>query len=169
MELRLTFSHGRIRGDGRDRIGTFTFAGTYDVRDGTCHWTKRYVGQHAVAYRGYNEGKGIWGVWDIPPRMRGGFHIWRVGMSDPTAQAEVEHVEEPLVVTRGASRAGPGDTTVAPFRAAGRGACRARPSNANGYGCRRSGGPRGRVGRLAARGRRGGRLGRLGGRLLLQP
>jgi hypothetical protein len=100
MELRLTFSHGRLQGDGRDRIGVFTFAGTYDVRDGTCHWTKRYVGQHAVAYRGYNEGKGIWGVWDIPPRMRGGFHIWPVGISDPTAQAAEEHVEEPLVVTR---------------------------------------------------------------------
>jgi hypothetical protein len=50
MELRLTFSNGRLRGDGRDRIGLFTFTGSYDVRDGTCRWVKRYVGAHDVAY-----------------------------------------------------------------------------------------------------------------------
>jgi hypothetical protein len=100
MELRLTFSNGRIRGDGRDRIGPFTFTGTYDVRDGTCHWTKRYLGAHDVAYQGYNEGKGIWGVWDIPPSLRGGFHIWPVGMADPTGQEQSEQVEEVIAVSR---------------------------------------------------------------------
>jgi hypothetical protein len=94
MELRLTFSNGRIRGDGRDRIGAFTFAGSYDLHDGTCHWMKRYVGRHEVAYRGYNEGKGIWGVWEIPPRARGGFHIWPVSMGDPTGETRGEQVEE---------------------------------------------------------------------------
>lgn len=94
MELRLTFSNGRIRGDGRDRIGAFTFTGRYDVRDGRCHWMKRYIGGHDVAYAGFNEGKGIWGVWDIPPSQRGGFHIWPVGMGDPTVQAQREEVAE---------------------------------------------------------------------------
>jgi hypothetical protein len=100
MELRLTFSGGRIRGNGRDRVGAFTFTGSYDLRDGTCHWTKRYIGRHDVAYRGFNEGKGIWGVWDIPPYFRGGFHIWPVGMSDPTGQGQTEQVEEPVEVFR---------------------------------------------------------------------
>jgi hypothetical protein len=94
MELQLTFNNGRIRGDGRDRIGAFTFTGRYDLGDGRCRWTKRYVGRHDVAYSGYNEGKGIWGVWEIPPSDRGGFHIWPVGMGDPTVQAEDEEVKE---------------------------------------------------------------------------
>ena len=38
----------------------------YDVADGRCHWTKRYLGKHDVFYKGFNEGKGIWGVWEIP-------------------------------------------------------------------------------------------------------
>jgi len=100
MELRLAFANGRIRGEGRDRIGAFTFSGSYHLRDGTCHWIKQYIGRHAVVYRGYNEGKGIWGVWDIPPSMRGGFHIWPVGMSDPTLQAQTEQVDEPIEVSR---------------------------------------------------------------------
>jgi hypothetical protein len=100
MELRLSFSQGRIRAHGRDRIGAFTFTGRYDVRDGTCHWTKRYVGRHDVAYQGYNEGRGIWGVWEIPPRMRGGFHIWPVGMEDPTLQRQTEQAEEPIETAR---------------------------------------------------------------------
>jgi hypothetical protein len=100
MELRLSFSNGRIRGDGRDRVGAFTFTGSYDVRDGRCHWMKRYVGQHEVAYQGYNEGKGIWGVWEIPPRARGGFHIWPVGMGDPTVAAQVEEVQQSSAISR---------------------------------------------------------------------
>ena len=97
MELRLTFAAGRLRGAGRDAIGAFVFTGRYDVRDGTCHWTKRYTARHDVAYSGYNEGQGIWGVWEIPPYDRGGFHIWPVGMPDPTLRTEHEElqVEQP--------------------------------------------------------------------------
>jgi hypothetical protein len=50
-------------------------------------WTKSYVGRHKVYYNGFNEGKGIWGTWDIPGglfhrHVHGGFHIWPEGMSD---------------------------------------------------------------------------------------
>ena len=90
--LRLTFHSGSLRGDGHDWVGAFTIDGHYELQDGRCWWTKRYVGQHEVSYTGYNEGKGIWGIWEIPPWSRGGFHIWPVGMADPT-QATLEAEE----------------------------------------------------------------------------
>jgi hypothetical protein len=89
MELNLSFSQGNMKGEGRDRVGDFVLTGKYTLNDGKCHWTKRYVGKHDVYYEGFNEGKGIWGVWQIPPSRgdagyRGGFNIWPEGMADPT-------------------------------------------------------------------------------------
>jgi hypothetical protein len=89
MELRLTFRRGEITGEGRDWVGAFIIRGKYTVVDGRCHWSKRYVGKHDVFYSGFNEGKGIWGTWEIPagseyPRQHGGFHIWPEGLADPT-------------------------------------------------------------------------------------
>lgn len=63
MELRLTFADGNLTGEGRDWVGTFLIKGQYTIADGKCHWTKKYLGKHDVFYQGYNEGKGIWGVW----------------------------------------------------------------------------------------------------------
>jgi hypothetical protein len=95
MELDLTFQKGLVRGDGRDWVGAFLIRGRYEVSNGKCWWTKTYIGRHDVAYMGYNEGKGIWGTWEIPPEWRGGFHIWPVAMGDPTQQALAESLEEP--------------------------------------------------------------------------
>ena len=80
MELRLTFKRGVITGEGRDMIGDFIIRGKYQVEDGKCWWTKRFIGKHDVAYQGYNEGKGIWGTWEIPPSWKGGFYIWPEAM-----------------------------------------------------------------------------------------
>ena len=66
MELRLTFSTGLMTGEGRDWVGAFVLRGRYDLADGKCHWIKHYVGEHDVFFKGFNEGKGIWGTWDIP-------------------------------------------------------------------------------------------------------
>jgi hypothetical protein len=104
MELHLTFQQGRMTGDGRDYVGSFIVHGQYALGDGKCYWTKRYVGKHDVFYHGYNEGKGIWGVWEIPATreyagMRGGFHIWPEGMSDPTHRHLSEQAETPLSVS----------------------------------------------------------------------
>ena len=93
MELHLTFRQGTVTGEGRDWVGEFLVRGRYDVSDGRCHWTKRYVGKHDVFYRGFNEGKGIWGVWEIPTSaelgyQRGGFHIWPEGMADPVPSSD---------------------------------------------------------------------------------
>jgi hypothetical protein len=98
MELRLTFQSGAIRGEGRDWVGSFTLRGGYDLATGTCYWTKRYLGKHDVFYRGYNEGRGIWGLWEIVPLHRGGFHIWPEGLSDPTQPELTEGADVPAPV-----------------------------------------------------------------------
>jgi hypothetical protein len=97
MELHLTFRHGTVQGEGRDRVGKFAVKGRYSTDDGKCYWTKRYVGKHDVFYNGYNEGKGIWGLWELKsPPWRGGFHIWPVGMSDPTQHRLATAVDVPV-------------------------------------------------------------------------
>ncbi len=98
QELILTFQHGKIEGEGRDRVGRFHIRGFYSLEDGKCRWTKRYVGRHDVYYQGFNEGKGIWGTWDIPSDgltipLKGGFHIRPEGMgadSDSTLKAQAD-------------------------------------------------------------------------------
>ena len=75
MELRLTFRRGVVTGEGRDLIGEFIIRGKY---------------------QGYNEGKGIWGVWEIPPSWKGGFYIWPEAMGDPTKRRLHESIEEPF-------------------------------------------------------------------------
>jgi len=98
MDLRMNFSQGQITGEGRDWVGPFVIRGSYDLADGRCRWHKRYVGKHDVYYQGFNEGKGIWGVWEIPTTWRGGFHIWPEGMADPTDRHLAAEVEPPLYV-----------------------------------------------------------------------
>lgn len=99
MEILLTFAGGRMSGDGRDRVGKFTFEGSYNLADGQCVWVKRYVGQHAVRYKGFNEGKGIWGTWELRDSgltFTGGFHIWPEGMADPTQPRLAEEADVPI-------------------------------------------------------------------------
>jgi hypothetical protein len=100
MELNLSFREGVLRGEGRDRVGTFLIRGRYDVTDGKCWWTKRYIGRDDISYSGFNEGKGIWGtwVWDetLSPTWRGGFHIWPTAMGDPTQQTLAEAIDVPV-------------------------------------------------------------------------
>ena len=82
MELQLKFQNGSVRGEGRDWVGAFLVNGRYDTTEGKCWWSKRYIGKHDVAYMGYNEGRGIWGTWELAdPPWRGGFHIWPEGMN----------------------------------------------------------------------------------------
>ena len=95
MELYLTFQEGRLRGEGRDVIGEFLLNGTYECDSGKCWWSKRYLGKHDVAYQGYNEGRGIWGVWEISTNFKGGFHIWPVGQNCGDQQAVSDEVDTP--------------------------------------------------------------------------
>jgi hypothetical protein len=103
MEIGLSFQSGQIRGEGRDWVGPFTIRGKYDLADGKCYWSKRYVGRHDLFYQGYNEGKGIWGVWEFTDSQmgmtqRGGFHIWPEGMADPTKPTLKEEADPPVFI-----------------------------------------------------------------------
>ena len=117
-ELDLRFSMGKMTGTGSDRVGNFDVDGKYELSDGKCEWIKKYVGKHSVDYRGFNEGKGIWGTWTIVDDRvicKGGFHIWPIGMGTPSDtslseaheipwQEDIEHhdfVEEPELVPMG--------------------------------------------------------------------
>ena len=109
MELLLTFCDGNMTGEGRDPVGKFIIRGGYTLSDGKCHFHKRYVGKHDVFYQGFNEGKGIWGVWEIRASnimggQNGGFHIWPEGMSDPTQQHLTEAAELPVTIDEPAEK-----------------------------------------------------------------
>ena len=101
-QLTMTFSGGTLTGGGRDAVGAFTVRGRYDLTDGKCRWVKHYVGKHDVFYNGFNEGRGIWGLWDIPNQLgiawKGGFHIWPEGMADPTQPALQAEADPPVFV-----------------------------------------------------------------------
>ena len=94
MELRLLFAAGVMTGEGRDPVGQFVVDGKYDAAGGECRFVKTYPGRHAVAYTGFNEGKGIWGTWALDG-VTGGFHIWPEGMADPTQQTLKEEADIP--------------------------------------------------------------------------
>ena len=85
MELDLKFAEGRTAGTGNDDVGSFLNKGTYDSTTLECSWIKTYAGSHGVYYRGFREGKGIWGAWDIGPHSHGGFHIWPCQTGRPTS------------------------------------------------------------------------------------
>ena len=98
MELILTFRQSVIQGEGRDRVGQFLIKGRYDSESGKCYWTKSYLKRHDVFYQGYNEGRGIWGTWELKEshhRWHGGFHIWPESMGDPTQRRLSEEAEAP--------------------------------------------------------------------------
>ena len=102
--LDLACRGGELTGTGRDRVGPYTIAGSYDLGTGRCEWTKQYIGKHAVAYRGVSDRSGIWGVWEIRQLGglyvdRGGFHLWPEGTevseeSDRTEQAVLAMMRE---------------------------------------------------------------------------
>lgn len=101
MEMVLSFADGNMNGSGRDWIGAFNIDGGYSLDDGQCIFVKQYVGMHGVGYRGFNEGKGIWGTWEIlvtvPDEFRrGGFHIWPEGQHVGSGPELTEEADAPL-------------------------------------------------------------------------
>jgi len=89
MSLCLTFKAGTFSGEGQDSVSQFIIKGRYDLKSGEVNFHKHYLGMHSVYYRGFAEGKGIWGVWEISSSRggftdKGGFHIWPKGMAEGT-------------------------------------------------------------------------------------
>jgi hypothetical protein len=95
MDLQLTFANGSMSGEGADDVGRFLIKGRYDRQLRECYWTKSYVGRHDVFYRGFREGKGIWGTWEITIRDHGGFHIWPRGSGEGEQRSETVERPEP--------------------------------------------------------------------------
>ena len=87
-DLGLEFVKGTITGEGSDDVGPFVVRGRYHVRSRECHWTKSYVGKHDVYYRGFREGRGIWGTWEIWDSTSGGFKIWPLASGEGDAETE---------------------------------------------------------------------------------
>ena len=96
MDLQLTFANGNMSGDGVDDVGRFLIKGRYDDASHECYWTKSYLGAHDVFYRGFREGKGIWGTWEITIQDHGGFHIWPRQAGEGEERAESAAVEAPV-------------------------------------------------------------------------
>jgi hypothetical protein len=94
MNLILRFADGSLQGEGADGLGSFVISGGYDESSAECSWLKRYLGAHTVSYRGFAEGKGIWGTWEITADCRGGFHIWPRGAE--SLEGIFEEAEQPL-------------------------------------------------------------------------
>jgi hypothetical protein len=110
MDLVLAFADQTVSGDGSDDIGQFAVTGRFDETNGECYWTKTYIGGHDVYYRGFREGKGIWGLWELPNES-GGFHIWPLGHEE--GERDHESAEEPAPVETVAAGVLPGSATPA--------------------------------------------------------
>jgi hypothetical protein len=101
MDLVLSFAAHKLSGDGSDDLGRFVVSGQFDDTNGECYWTKTYIGGHAVYYRGFREGRGIWGLWELPTES-GGFHIWPLGEQGDRDQEKAEE-STPIGATAGGS------------------------------------------------------------------
>jgi hypothetical protein len=100
MDLFLEFKNGVMTGEGADSIGLFVISGNYSAQSGECAWVKQYVGRHAVEYKGFREGKGIWGNWTIV-MAKGGFQIWPLSEGLPLKSAEEsDEQERPALVPK---------------------------------------------------------------------
>ncbi len=79
MDLELRFHDGLVDGTGIDDVAPFRIRGHYDRTSMDVTWHKTYS-SHDVWYRGFREGRGIWGVWEMPTHSHGGFQIWPKGI-----------------------------------------------------------------------------------------
>ena len=116
MDLHLNFANGNMTGDGNDDIGRFLIKGRYDSASHDCYWTKSYVGAHDVFYRGFREGKGIWGTWQIKLLGHGGFHIWPLSAGEGEAQSESATQAEPVDAIATPAVTQPSDAPAAPSK-----------------------------------------------------
>ena len=96
MDIALEFAKGSLSGAGCDGVGQFVLKGHYDSATKECTFTKSYLGAHSVFYRGFREGKGIWGTWEIGAWFHGGFHIWPRKEGSTDSAIETVEMDEPV-------------------------------------------------------------------------
>lgn len=97
QDLSLEFRDGMVRGEGLDQLGRFFIRGRCESGSEEIRWTKSYLGAHTVAYRGFFDGRSIWGLWEIPAFGRDGFRIWPEGFEEPAGLAIAAEADEELV------------------------------------------------------------------------
>lgn len=82
--LRMSVEQNQIFGSGIDLVGTFIFRGTIS-EEGRVRMTKTYLGQHAVVYMGYYDGKSrMQGDWKVIG-MKG---YWEISMKIDTEEQQ---------------------------------------------------------------------------------
>lgn len=66
--MTLNFEGDKIKGEGEDEIGKFSFNGTLNFCTGTIQIEKQYYGKHTVSYNGNlsRDGRSIDGKYDVP-------------------------------------------------------------------------------------------------------
>ncbi|MCS6866741.1 MAG: hypothetical protein RMJ56_09135 [Gemmataceae bacterium] len=90
--LILQFAHGHVTGQGRDRVGVFTFHGDYNELTGEVRMIKQYLGQHRVVYVGQPDGEGsIIGRWSIGELQTGPF-LLRPQLPQPTGTEPIHDI-----------------------------------------------------------------------------
>ena len=96
MDLDLHFKAARILGAGSDDIGPFSIRGWLEADSERLGWVKAYA-THDVSYSGFRDARGIWGTWEIPPGMAGGFRIWPKGLGSDESIETAEEIPEELL------------------------------------------------------------------------
>ncbi len=107
MDLALNFAAGRVTGSGTDDLGRFGIRGKFDIKGGEVYWHKTYARPDLgkVFYRGFREGKFIWGTWSLT-FTTGGFKIWPLSEgteldlieNEAKTQPAVEPVQKPKIL-----------------------------------------------------------------------
>ncbi|MBK8978995.1 MAG: hypothetical protein IPM29_24125 [Planctomycetes bacterium] len=109
QDMDLEFRDGELRGGGIDSTGRFEVHGRYCEESLEVIWTKTYHDAYEVRYRGFREQRGIWGVWDVDTRSRGGFHIWPRKPKEEVPQYLADEDEVPVEVGAGPGECGRAD------------------------------------------------------------
>ena len=90
--LTLHFSAGAVSGEGRDRVGPFTFDGEYNESTGEVRMVKQYLGRHTVLYVGHSDGEGsIQGTWSMGKYWTGPF-LLRPALRKPTGEEPIQEI-----------------------------------------------------------------------------
>ncbi len=101
MDLVLTFADHTVSGEGSDDIARFIVTGRFDARQTVrCYWTKLTSADMTFTIGGFREGKGIWGLWELPSESSG-FHIWPRGQEDGDQSHEAAEEPAPLEAVAG--------------------------------------------------------------------
>ncbi|MBN9120999.1 MAG: hypothetical protein J0I06_17920 [Planctomycetes bacterium] len=88
----LRFADGKVRGDGRDMVGRFTFSGVYSETTGAVRMVKHYLGKHVVLYVGQPDGEGsIQGTWSIGHYDTGSF-LLRPAIQKPVGDEPIQEI-----------------------------------------------------------------------------